>query len=374
MAKPSNNPVHQHFVPKSYLKNFAEVRQRIPFVDTIMRGSEVIKLLPTKSICAEKNIYTFPEGGVGDRFALEKFYAKEVDGVYPRVYDVLTNPDYFTITKETKREILNTILSLYFRSPVYYNERVNRLKLIFGRMRTVADPEQVIHAGIRDGKRISFKRKDLEGEFKRQRDSIHEDWLISHFGEWQEFVDYKMNCGMDVITVPEDIPLITSDSPVLLFDMQGNLNENIFAHDNMIEVALNRSTYFIIHPNFTADPRYHRIHRSERDKQFAGVLNRQIQEKSHLRLISYPGDLEKHFDIQPSLDEWSPENMKSLQNVMDKTTAGLELMQVINKCGTLFHPDVARKVKEIRVSGHLNGEKLFENVILELAKKGFLTV
>lgn len=81
-----NDPVHQHYIPQSYLRNFAEQDRKLAFVDTIMRGhDQKIKRLPTKAICAEKNIYTFNANDPGDPYALEKFYAKEVDALFPEI-------------------------------------------------------------------------------------------------------------------------------------------------------------------------------------------------------------------------------------------------------------------------------------------------
>jgi hypothetical protein len=111
------NPVHQHYIPKSYLKYFGEKKGDNYFVDTVMADGQ-IKQLTTTNICVQKNIYTFALNTPGDRFALEKFYAVEVDAAYRKVYDMLVNPNITVIGEDDKRSILNTILSLYFRTPL----------------------------------------------------------------------------------------------------------------------------------------------------------------------------------------------------------------------------------------------------------------
>lgn len=42
--------------------------------------------------------------------------------------------------------------------------------------------------------------------------------------------------------------------------------------------------------------------------------------------------------------------------------------------GQIFNAQVAAKVKEIRKTGILDGDKTFQNLILQLAKRGFITI
>lgn len=370
-----NEPVHQHFIPQSYLRNFGVLKGKQFVVDTLRRGNqENIKTLATKSICAEKNIYTFDHSEPGDPFALERFYAKEVDALYPRVYATLFNPAVFTITNDTKREILNTILSLRFRRPAFLQAKIDELDQLFERIKKGP-------GGI-DGKITyrfsketrSFERTKLDEELADRKRLMKEAWLIDHFGEWQEFVNYKMHCGIDVVTVPESVPIITSDNPVSIFDMNGKLSKNTFHHENMIEVPLNRTSYLIIHPNATSESSYNRIHRSRRDEHFAGGVNFKVEENSDKLLIGYPGDIDIHFDSQKRLGEWSKENVASFGNMLKKTQLGVELMKIHHRTGSLLNREIADKVKEIRATGLMDGEPILENLILELAKAGFLTV
>lgn len=373
-----NDPVHQHYIPKSYLKNFAEQDGKLFFVDTLMRGDkQETKSLPTRDICAEKNIYTFTEEKAGDAYALEKFYAKEVDGIYPKIYKLLTDPDIHNLHPETKKEMLNTVLSLYFRRPFFLKEKIRGLENLLARIRNrdLKGTNGVISYRY-GGQSHSFKDEDLEKELETRKKAFKEEWLVEHFAEWQEFVKYKLTCGIEVITVPETSPLITSDNPVCILDRHGKLNnDDSFHADNIIEIPLNRRSYLIIHPNATSEAKYSFLHRSVRDEHFANGVNFKVQENSDQRIIGYPGDIELHFKNHERLDEFTAENVGALGKTIDKTRIGFELLEVIkNNGGTIFNLPVANKVKEIRKTGLMAGEPLLENLILELAKKGFMTV
>jgi hypothetical protein len=370
------NPVHQHYIPKSYLKYFGEKKGDNYFVDTVMADGQ-IKQLTTTNICVQKNIYTFALNTPGDRFALEKFYAVEVDGVYPKVYDILVNPNITVIGEDDKRKILNTILSLYFRTPHFLNDRNESFDRALDQLKKLSDdPEKDASIKWPDGRVRKFKMKDIEEVRAEIRAKHKEEFLIAHFADWQEFVKYKMTCGIEVITVPDDIPLITSDNPLSISDLQGRINPNVFHRDNIIEFPINRNQYVIIMPNSIAEGEQRRIIRGNRDKYFAVGVNRSTERNSRIRLIGYPGDLKTHFEAQAQLNDLSnPDNILSTQPALqEKTRLMMELLAIRKKTGTFACQEVADKVKEIRKTGLMNDDMQFERIIQHLAINGFLTV
>lgn len=158
--------------------------------------------------------------------------------------------------------------------------------------------------------------------------------------------------------------------------MMGKLNTvRPFDRHNMLEIPLDRTHYLVIHPNATSEGNYQRIHRSKRDKYFAAGTNRKVEENSDRRIIAYPGDLKMHFSSQVSLDTVNGENIKALDDIVKKTRHAVELSEVIRKNkDSIFNQEVADKVKELRKAGVMNGDPLFEDLIVELAKKGFFTI
>lgn len=371
------SPKHQHFIPRSYLKYFGQKKEENYLVDSIMKGdgNKIIQLT-TKNICVQKNLYTFPLNTPGDRFAIEKFYAVEVDSEYPRVYEMLVSPKITAIGKDDKRKILNTILSLFFRTPHFLNDRNDGLDETLDRLiKTHSDPDTEVTVDLKGGGHMKFRMKDIE-EVRTDTKAKHkEHFLISHFADWQDFVNYKMTCGIEVMTVANDVPLITSDNPVLIMDMNGQLNlENIFHRDNVIEVPINRNQYVVIYPNSVAKGEQLRITRSGRDKYFAAGVNLRTQYNSQIRLVSYPGDMQVHFDSQMELNKWNEDNQKALGDIKKKNQLVFELMQVIQKNRTSICQEVADKVKEIRKTKLMDTDTLLNKLILVLAQNGYLTV
>ena len=57
-----SKPKHQHFIPKSYLKNFAVAEGNKYFVEAKLSSENSSKenLISIRDICVDKNIYTLP--------------------------------------------------------------------------------------------------------------------------------------------------------------------------------------------------------------------------------------------------------------------------------------------------------------------------
>jgi len=54
-----------------------------------------------------------PETDDETKFAVERFYAEQIDASYPEVYNMLVNPDVERISEAQRHKILNVTLSLY---------------------------------------------------------------------------------------------------------------------------------------------------------------------------------------------------------------------------------------------------------------------
>ena len=115
-----SKPVHQHFIPKSYLNNFAINDGDKNFISAKNKENEKLITVSTREICVEKNLYTLPKSE--NKFAIEHFYADNIDGKFPEVYKILTDKSINKIDFETKVNIISVALSLYFRTPKFLNQ------------------------------------------------------------------------------------------------------------------------------------------------------------------------------------------------------------------------------------------------------------
>lgn len=368
------SPKHQHFIPKSFLRQFSLKNEKDKYlVDTLMKGDPNIKTLTTTQICVQKNIYTFPEGIEGDRFALEKRYAVEVDAVYPEVYALLSDDNVQAIPLEEKSKILNTILSLYFRTPFFLNKQNEELDTIFDKLSFVLnEKDDPIYYDHKNGTRYKLTLENIEEVRALLKVENKIKFLEDHLEQWQSFVNHKMKCALEVIKVPDEVPLISSDNPVLILAPDSRPNsQDIFNPNNIIEVAIDPKRYLIVYPNAVPEDEYTQIRRGKRDKYFAAGVNLRTQQVSDGRILGYPGDVQKHFESQQKLGEYSEENLRYFVTFEKQTLLINDLLNTVMKAGgTFFAQEVIVKVKFLSNSGELKGYCLFENILKMYSDKG----
>lgn len=287
----ANNPVRQHFIPRSYLRNFAEARGNEYYVEASNKDGAKIFGVNIKDICVEKNLYTYPPDATsdGDPYWMEKFFANNADGPYPEVYDLLVNSSRTHITKEERKKILYTTLSLYFRTPRFYRgiEQINNELL--DRVITLNDPNSAtIHFSF-EGATFEFER-DKEDEFRAK---WNEDARIAalevQFQGWHDFVEHKSAAGIIVNEVMDDVELITSDNPVSIFSML-NRRFHLFDPSNAIHVPLDSRHYLMILGNdIQSDPNI--LQKGKRDRYFAVSTNNNTMKRAERWIIGKKGTL-----------------------------------------------------------------------------------
>ena len=368
-----SKPKRQHFIPKSYLNNFAVSDDGEKyFVEAKFRSEPFSKdkLLSTKDICVDKNLYTLPNIGGDDKYALERFYAKEIDGIYPEVFELLTNPKVTFITEKQRAQILMTTMSLFFRTPKFLNYNERRLDIII---------EHAINNHQTKEGRVQFDFREYKFDFHiDELDSIKTDLKIKnklkfiqgHLDDWQKFTRFKINCGISVFRAYEDIDIITSDNPVIMHSIKSNQFTNIFDPYNIISVPLDNKHYLTIFPN-TEESMTDRIFRGDRDKWFVLLLNSQIEENSEDWILGKPNSIHRHIEDQIKYNKRTADNFQSVKDMEERGRDWFELNKFIEATGGL-NAQVAEKVKALRQKSIHKNDPEVRKIIVNLAKLGYL--
>jgi len=340
-----HKPKKQHFIPVSYLKAFAEEIEPEKFVvEARRKGESDVKSIGVKDICAIKNLYTLPLMEDGKKYTLENFYAKEIDGVYPDVYKLLVNPEKRFITNEEKEKIIYTTMSLYFRTPKFIESKIKEIDAVF-------DYALLNHKDANGHVKFVHKEYNLDfnvEEFDTVKDSakVYQRFLFlkNHVNDWHEFSKFKMKAGISVITVT-GTHLITSDSPVHIHDIWGNL-DNIFDPNNMIQLPLNSKDYLIIYPN-NMDAIPNIIFRNERDKMAAVSLNHSTERNSIGWLIGAKGSIHEHTQQQKAFLSLSGEDLLKEYSARKQGLDDIvELNEIQDKYGPI-HEKIFEKAEEM---------------------------
>jgi len=365
-----NKPRHQHYIPKSYLKNFALEQDGKYFVEAKLKNEAQPKkrLISIRDICVDKNIYTLPSEIDEDKYAIEKYYASEIDELYPAIYRLLVDDSVEEITEEQRRKIILTTMSLFFRTPKFLNLNERRIDTILDHaVRTHTDKEGKVKIQL-NGHWLDFHVEQV-GEV---RNDLHIEnklnFLSQHLKDLHEFVDFKMEAGLSVITIHGDIDLITSDNPVIMHSVLKN-RFNVFDPTNIIQLPLDNRHYLIIYPN-TEGVLKDRVFRGDRDLYFVLTSNQQVEENSEEWILGKPQTIHAHLRDQPKYFAETPENIARMDVFEEQRNDIMELSAMLDQFG-LTHENTLQKIKELLEKPlHQNNFDLQKDYE-ELRKKGY---
>jgi len=359
---------HQHFIPKSYLKNFAQRKKDKKFVEILNLKTKETRLVSTRSICVKSGLYTLPKKITNDPYHLENFYAKNVDEAYQEVYDLLTNEGVTEISKRQKHKIIYTLLSLYFRTPKFLNGLNKLTDESLDKALMLADPNNDKISIDFLGQKLNFFKHQTDDIKKELHEQNREEFLTTHLEQWQKFVTYKYHCAISVFRIEGDVELITSDNPVVIHSATGN-RFHLYDPTNIIEIPLDRRRFLFIYPN-TEGKSPPKIYRSIRDKFFGLSLNFQVQKKAEQWIIGFPSSCVKHLADQEKYGENNEENLKMVESFQQRAKLMIELLSVMKRHG-YFSIEAAEKVKQMKTLDCFKNDHDLEELIQELQQHGF---
>lgn len=369
-----SNPIRQHFIPQSYLKNFSvelESGNSKFGVEAKLKAEDKpkSKLISIKDICVERNIYTIPKVKGEGAYQLERYYATEIDGIYPEVYSMLTDPNVNQITADQKAQIIRTTMSLFFRTPKFLRLNAKRMELILQHALKSADANGNVKFRFRNYA-LDFNANDLDSARQELLIQNKLQFLEFHLKQWHDFVEFKKDTALTVYRINEPTALITSDNPVVMESVVGN-QFSLFDPTNIISVPLDSEHYLTIFPN--TEKGHSSIRREERDKWFALTTNVGVERSSLDWILGKPGTVVSHLSDQVKYGEHSEDNLKEFTQFKEKTEDLAELVKTINSSGTIFSIEVAKVLHTIREKGGHNDNDQIQFIISALIAKGLLT-
>ncbi|NOT77013.1 MAG: DUF4238 domain-containing protein [Cyclobacteriaceae bacterium] len=321
---------HQHFIPRSYLKNFALETEKDKFmVEAKYRSDEQPKerLISIADICVNKNLYTIPKTDSAKKYALEDFYAQHVDSVYPEIYNWLIDPTFKIMTALQKVKMLMTVMSMFFRTPRFLKFHEERFDTALERAQHEMDGNGRIKFTF-DGKAYDVQN----GEEENVRQDYHienkKKFLHSHLEAWHDFTRIKINANVAVSRIYDDGELITSDNPVVIRRMKGRF-QSIFDPENMIELPLDNKHYLTIYPNSENVGTGESIGRGSWDKLFALKINYNTEQHSTDWLLGKPNSVRAHVLDQRKYGAHTPENYEMLIDRLEMEKDMKEILRLV---------------------------------------------
>lgn len=364
-----SKPVHQHFIPKSYLNNFAISEDDKNFISAKNRDKDNIITVSTRDICVDKNLYTLPASE--NKFAIEHFYADNIDGKFPEVYRMLIDKTTNDIDIQTKVDIISVALSLYFRTPKFLNQE-NKIfeELVREAQKNSKGGDFIIEYANEE---IIINPDEVEQIIKEKREHNRIKFLTQHLDAYEKFVKSKVRDVIYVYHIIDESELITSDNPVIIrayadptdknFDANKHYNQviNPFDKTNTIHLPLDNKTILTILPNLDAFPDL-KIKRLEKLKIDTIMYNNDIERYSERWILGKPGSIEKHIKDQAEFNEKNTEALSAVDAYMEKTIQMKELTELIEKNG-VKNVDVLAKTKFMQTLESVKNDPNFGKIL-----------
>jgi hypothetical protein len=368
-----STPKRQHFIPKSYLRNFADINGEKEFVEVLnVNTGKLIYPFSLSNVCVSKNLYTLPHVDNENKYLVEHYYAEHVDGVYPDVYRLLTDTDVLHITEEQRIRILNVCLSLYFRNAKFLDEKNEELNSCINRLKQFEDNSDEAKLSMQfGGRNYEFKKNEIEKVKETVVVNNRVDFILSHLEDWQNFVRFKNNSQITVNKIVGEVKLITSDNPVRISSPRTE-NFNLFNPNNCIQLPLDQNHLLWISPNDKQVER-DQIYRGVRDKWFSITSNHSMQCDASEWIIGKKGCVSKYLEEDKKYNTFDPENVEALDDIKLLATEMNKLLELAKASGGMTSELALQRISELKDFSAFAKDPQFQTMCAGLMAEGFLS-
>ncbi len=359
-------PRRHHYIPRSYLKNFAFQKGEEYYVHVRYKNEKFYDTNIT-NICSESYFYSNPNGGAKHN-VIEHFYANEIDAFFPEITRIVTDDSITSISEEQRFRIVSATLSLYFRTPKFLNAfNAHQLELL-EELRNYSLGTTENHTINFFGKKIDFKQLSFESV---QEQIVKENKLLflkEHLQIFNDLLAYRLDDAIGIQKLVDDSEYITCDNPVIIRNSQGNLN-NIFDDDNIIILPINNKYKLTIFPPRELDIKntFGRITGNIID---ALTTNVDIENYSEKWIIGSEKSITKHIDGQNKYNELTPENLQMVDNLKKKALTMNSVWSRIERIG-ITHPRIIKELKELAKDPEFSNDSNFLSIAKQLNEKGY---
>ena len=243
----------QHFVPRAYLKYFADKKgsghYNIMALPTNNLTTEAIEERNTKSICYEKNLYTLSGSTNEEKMLLETFYSEKFENKYEQVYTMLTDPAKAELTNEERELVISTVATMFYRVPIWQKQHTEVMKRVFAMCIQATN-----HTGQKEttieGDVYVIEGKTVDQLIAEYVENNKSHQVITQLNIALKLVSLRLQSDNVYIFKLEDgeQEFITSDNPVKLQNLN---NQPImpFAPSNIMKLPLDTKHYLMLMPN-----------------------------------------------------------------------------------------------------------------------------
>ncbi|WP_319479103.1 DUF4238 domain-containing protein [uncultured Draconibacterium sp.] len=214
----------QHFVPRTYLKNFGYRKNDDYYLNVFPKNKSADNIFESniKNICAENHLYTL-KGDIASRQLLENIYSNVFEHEYPELYEVLSNDNIHEITIEKKTSIVSAIITMFYRTKKWLNQINDLNNAAIDKVFQLSKQYNVEYYTDPNGNKVSIKNKSLKELQQNRKDEIRIPFVLTQLEIALKLIELKLNDSIYVFKVEGDIDYVTSDNPVFAVNINKQL-------------------------------------------------------------------------------------------------------------------------------------------------------
>lgn len=287
--------MNQHFVPRSYLKNFASAKDKEYFVDVYDKLEKRFFKTNIKRICSQIDMYTLQKESLvsKDPYVIENIYANGIEPLYIKAYGLLTNHRIRFINQLQRAEILIAIFQLYIRNPIIVKRSiaVHTIEII----RLWKESQEAGKKGMSYlGEDFSFNEWSQPEIIKSFSDKVTTEFKEKHIGGIGEISGFHEQAILEINVITDDAKFMTSDNPIIVSDHVAD-DDYPLAKSKVFFIALNEKIGLRLYHDKTKS--LDQIYRRVIPNGSVASINQDIIKQSSRFVISNPETYEKHSKI-----------------------------------------------------------------------------
>ncbi|MBP6302258.1 MAG: DUF4238 domain-containing protein [Bacteroidia bacterium] len=360
---------NHHYIPQSYLRNFAFEKNREHYVFVRYRG-EKFHTVNIRNICSENYFYTLPSDHV-DPNIIETFYANNIDNVFPLLYEIAHNFSIEEVDQDTIKKIIRSAVSLYVRTPRFLRMYTEHIKLMLANLHERAQDYPHVEKAKFLGEEIDIRTvdfKQLEEEFVQKGKII---FLTQHLDVLEAFVESrKANC-IGINTISDNSEFITCDNPIILANSKTGDNFNLLDPKNTLYLPLGPKHMLAILPE-SYEWSGGKVLRIMSEKDFTIGINSRLENNSESWIIGSKDSVNNYLVDIELYNREIPENFQRLDDIKEKAKLMDELNVVLNQSGGELNVAVITKIVELSKNRLFKDDPNFERHLKNLKEQGLI--
>lgn len=249
----------QHYVPRTYLKNFSVERKEQYYIKALSVTDCVEKNIYETSVanvCVENHLYTLPGDTLEERMLIEKFYSENLETHYSKIYSLLTDPNKKTITDAERELIISTVVTMFYRTTKWITQHNNFFDRVFDSAYNLAIQNGYDYFTF-ESQKVSIAGKTLQELQKEFRFDSKPSLIIIQLEVALNLI--KLRSARDGIMIvklmDEDCEFITSDNPVIYSSVNGKQLAP-FDAENILQLPLDKKHTLLLMPYADDETKY----------------------------------------------------------------------------------------------------------------------